>query len=159
MHRQPAKYGGDGRKNDCLQTKGTFCQRRQSKKKLDAGEELEEGLLEVVEEALDTTDQLSEDAVIKLDKLATEKEETKALISARPKMAFEVFTSDFSQFTNFCSNQETIYEMFYDASAPDKGASQQLFQLSKILAPDLAQSVLSYSGSENSAKRRQTGWL
>ena len=126
--------------------------------KLDAGEELEEGLMEVIEEALDTADQLGESTVIRLDKLATEKEETKALISARPKMAFEVFTGDFSQFATFRSNQEQIYDMFYDASAPDKGASQQLFQLSKILAPDLAKSVLSYSGSENSAQKA-ADWL
>ena len=106
--------------------------------KLDAGEELEEGLMEEIEGALDTADQLSESAVIRLDKLATEKEETKALISARPKMAFEVFSGDFSQFATFKSNQEQIYEMFYDPSAADKGASQQLFQLSKLLSPDLA---------------------
>ena len=126
--------------------------------KLDAGEELEEGLMEEIEGALDTADQLSEGAVIRLDKLATEKEETKALIAARPKMAFEVFSGDFSQFATFKSNQEQIYEMFYDPSAADKGASQQLFQLSKLLSPDLAKSVLSYSGSENSAKKA-ADWL
>ena len=48
--------------------------------------------------------------------------------------------------------------MFYDANAPDKGASQQIFQLSKILSPDLAKSVLSYSGSENSAQKA-ADWL
>ena len=48
--------------------------------------------------------------------------------------------------------------MFYDANAPDKGASQQLFQLSKILSPDLARSVLSYSGSKNSAQKA-ADWL
>ena len=121
--------------------------------KLDAGEELEAGLMAEIEQALDTADLLGESTVFRLDKLATEKEETKALISARPKMAFEVFTGDFSQFATFRSNQEQIYDMFYDASAPDKGASQQLFQLSKILAPDLAKSVLIYSGSENSAQK------
>ena len=71
--------------------------------------------MEAIEEAPDTADQLSESAVIRLDKLATEKEETKALISARPKMTFEVFTGDFSQFATFRSNQEQIYEMIYDA--------------------------------------------
>ena len=89
--------------------------------------------------------------MVRLDKLATEKEETKALIVARPKMPFEVFSGDFSQFATFKANQERIYEKFHDPSAADKGASQQLFQLSKLLSPDLAKSVLSYSGSENSA--------
>ena len=43
-------------------------------------------------------------------------------------MVFEVFRGDFSQFATFKANQERIYEMFYDASAPVKGAIQQLFQ-------------------------------
>ena len=126
--------------------------------KVDAGEDLEAGLVAEVEEALDTADLLAENAVIRLDRIATEKEETKALISARPKMAFEVFTGDVSQYPTFLANQEQLYEMFYNAAAPDKGASQQLFQLSKILSPDLARSVLSYSGSEDSAQKA-VAWL
>ena len=43
--------------------------------------------------------------------------------------------------------------MFNDANAPDKGASQQLYQLSKILAPDLARTVLSFSGAQDSAQK------
>ena len=73
--------------------------------KLDAGEELKAGLMAEIEQALDTADLLGEDAVIRLDKLATEKEEAKALISARPKMAFEVFTGDVSQYSTFLSNK------------------------------------------------------
>ena len=73
-------------------------------------------------------------------------------------MAFEVFTGDVSQYPTFLSNQEQLYKMFYDANALDKGAPQQLFQLSKILSLDLAKSVLSYSGSENSA-RKAADWL
>ena len=65
--------------------------------KVDAEEELEAGVMAEIEEALDTADLLAESAVIQLDQLATEKEEAKALISARPKMAFEVFTGDVSQ--------------------------------------------------------------
>ena len=113
---------------------------------MDSKEDLEDGLMTEIEEALDTADLLAESAVIQLDKLTADKEETKALISARPKMAFEVFTGDVTQYQTFRSNQERLYEMFYDANAPDKGASQQLFQLSKILSADLAKSVLSYSG-------------
>ena len=73
-------------------------------------------------------------------------------------MAFEVFTGDVSQYQTFRSNQEQLYEMFFDANAPNKGASQQIFQLLKILSPDLAKSVLSYSGSENSAQKA-ADWL
>ena len=58
----------------------------------------------------------------------------------------------------FLANQEQLYEMFFDPNAPDKGASQQLFQLLKILAPDLARTVLSFSGAENSAQRA-ADWL
>ena len=126
--------------------------------KVDAGEELEPGFMAEIEEALDTADLLAENAIIRLDKLATEKEEAKALVSARPKLAFKVFTGDVSQYPTFLANQEQLYEMFYDENAPDKGASQQLFQLSKILAPNLARTVLSYSGSKNSAQKA-ADWL
>ena len=85
---------------------------------------MEAGLMAEIEEALDTADLLAESAVIQLDKLATEKEEAKALVSARPKMAFEIFTGDVSQYPTFRANQEQLYEMFYDTNAPDKGASQ-----------------------------------
>ena len=48
--------------------------------------------------------------------------------------------------------------MFYNANAPDKGASQQLYQLYKILAPDLARTVLSFSEAEDSAQKAKK-WL
>ena len=41
--------------------------------KVDAGEELEPGFMAEIEEALDTADLLAENAIIRLDKLATEK--------------------------------------------------------------------------------------
>ena len=41
--------------------------------KVDAGEELEAGLMAEIEEDLDTADLLAKNAVIRLDKLATEK--------------------------------------------------------------------------------------
>lgn len=107
------------------------------REKVNSEEELEVGLMAEIEEALDTADLLAESAFIQLDKLTADKEETKALISARPKMAFEVFTGDVTQYQTFRANQERLYEMFYDGNAPDKGASQQLFQLSKILSPTL----------------------
>ena len=49
--------------------------------------------------------------------------------------------------------------MFYDANAPDKGASQLLYQLSKILAPDPARTVLSFSGAEDSAQKAKNRLL
>ena len=48
--------------------------------------------------------------------------------------------------------------MFYDANALDKGDSQQPYQLFKILAPDLAKTVLSFSGAEDSAHKAKK-WL
>ena len=126
--------------------------------KVDAGEELEPGFMANIELALDQSDDLAESAIGRLDKLATEKEETKALVSARPKLAFETFTVDVSQYPSFLANQEQLYEMFYDPNAPDKGESQQIIQLKKILAQDLARTVLSFSGAENSAQKT-ADWL
>ena len=48
--------------------------------------------------------------------------------------------------------------MFYDPHTPDKGASQQLFQLNKILSPDLARTVMSFSGAEHAAQK-SADWL
>ena len=103
--------------------------------KVDSGEELEPGFMAEIELALDQSDDLAESAIRRLDKLATEKEETKALVYARPKLAFETFTGDVSQYHTFLANQEELYKMFYDRNAPDKGVSQQLFQLKKKFGP------------------------
>ena len=70
--------------------------------------------------ALDQSDDLADSAIRRLDKLATEKEETKFLVSARPKLAFESFTRDVSQYPSFLANHEELYKMFYDPNAPDK---------------------------------------
>ena len=77
---------------------------------------------------------------------------------ARPQLAFKTFSGDVSQYLTFLANQEQLFEMFYDPNAPDKGASQQLFQLSKILALDLARTFLSFSGAESSAQKAKD-WL
>ena len=121
--------------------------------KVDGGEELEPGFMAEIEASLDKSDELAESAIRKLDKLATEEKENKAIMASSPKIAFETFSGDVSKYPTFLANQEQIFEMFYDANVPDKGASQQLYQLSKILAPDLARTVLSFSGAQDSAQK------
>ena len=48
--------------------------------------------------------------------------------------------------------------MFEDKKAVDGGAAQQLYQLSKILSPDLAKSVMRFSGAERGAQKA-VEWL
>ena len=48
--------------------------------------------------------------------------------------------------------------MFQDKNAPDGGAAQQLFQLSKILSPELSSIVMSFSGAERGAEKA-VAWL
>ena len=48
--------------------------------------------------------------------------------------------------------------MFQDKNAADGGAAQQLFQLSKILSPELSRMVMSFSGAERGA-RKAVSWL
>jgi hypothetical protein len=79
-----------------------------------------------IEASLDKSDELAESAIRKLDKLATEEKENKAIMASSPKIAFKTFSGDVSKYPTFLANQEQIFEMFYDANAPDKGASQQL---------------------------------
>ena len=102
---------------------------------------------------LDRSDELAESAVRKLVKLATEEKENKAKMASMPKIALETFSGDVSQCPTFLANQEQIFEMFYDANMPDKGESQQLYQLSKILAPDLVRTVLLFNGAQDSAQK------
>ena len=125
--------------------------------KVDAGEELEPGFMAEIEEALDTADLLAVNAIIQLDKMATEEKEAKALVSARPKLAFKVFTGDVSQYPTFLANQKRLYKMFYDETAPDKGASQQLFQLSKILARTLPEACSAIAAPRIQLRRQRTG--
>ena len=126
--------------------------------KVEGGEEQEPGFMAEIEASLDKSDELAESAIRKLDKLATEEEENKAMMASRPKIAFETFSGDVSQYPNFLANQEQIFENFYDANAQDKGASQQLYQLSKMLAQDPARTVLSFSGAQDSAQKAKK-WL
>ena len=90
------------------------------REKVNSEEDLEARLIAEIEEALDTADLLAKNAVIQLDILTAEKEESKALIAARPNMAFEVFSGDVTQYQTFRANQERLYEMFFYATAPDK---------------------------------------
>ena len=76
--------------------------------KLDSGEELEPGFMAKIKSALDKSYDLAESAIRRLDKLATEEKETKALVSARPILAFETFTGDVSQYPTFLVNQEQL---------------------------------------------------
>ena len=48
--------------------------------------------------------------------------------------------------------------MFQDKNAPDGGAAQQLFQLSKLLSPKLSRTVMSFSGAERGAEKA-VAWL
>ena len=48
--------------------------------------------------------------------------------------------------------------MFQDKNAADGGAAQQLFQLSQILSPKLARTVMSFSGAERGAEKA-VSWL
>jgi hypothetical protein len=48
--------------------------------------------------------------------------------------------------------------MFADKHAPDGGAAQQIFHLSKILSPDLVRTVMSFRGAERAAEKA-VDWL
>ena len=93
-----------------------------------------------------------------LDDLAKDKKEARANVSARPRLSYETFSGDISQFPTFQANQRELFKQFQDKNAPDGGATQQLFQLSKILSPDLSSTVMSFSGAERGAEKA-VAWL
>ena len=72
--------------------------------KLDLAEELEPSFPAVIESALDQSDALAKQAMRKLDQISREKEEAKAIVSAGPKMAYEAFLGDVSQYPTFVAN-------------------------------------------------------
>ena len=73
-------------------------------------------------------------------------------------MSYETFLGDVSQFPTFQANQKQLFKMFADKHTPDGGAAQKLFQVSKILSPDLARTVLSFSSTEWAAGKA-VDWL
>ena len=102
----------------------------------------------VIEQALEESEDLAEHAMLQLDELVTNERETRANVSARPRLSYKTFSGDISQYRTFQANQRKLFLMFQDKAAPDGGAAQQLFQLSKILSPDLAHTMMSFSGAE-----------
>ena len=93
-----------------------------------------------------------------LDNLASSEREARANVSACPRLSYETFSGDISQFPTFQANQKELFKMFEDKKALDGGAAQQLYQLSKILSPDLARTVMSFSGAEKGAEKA-IAWL
>ena len=66
--------------------------------KMNMESEIEPSFLAVIKSALDQSDDLARQAMKKLDQLAREKEVAKAFVSARPKMVYETFLGDVSQY-------------------------------------------------------------
>ena len=65
----------------------TDCAKKNSDK-VDAETDMEETSLVVIEETLDRAERLAFYASLRLDELATLKEEEKALMQARPKLTY-----------------------------------------------------------------------
>ena len=76
--------------------------------KVDGGEELEPGFMAEIEAILDKSDDLADSAIGKLEKLATEERENKAIMAARPKLSFETFSGDVSQYPTVFGQSGTI---------------------------------------------------
>ena len=112
----------------------------------------------VIEQALEESEQLATAAIIRLDELAREEKETRANVSARPRISYEIFAGDIGKFPTFSQNQQELYKMFANPKAADGGGAQQLFQLSKILSPELARTVMSFSGAERGADKA-VSWM
>ena len=121
-------------------------------------DDLEAQLVVVVERALEESEGFAEGAMKQLDQLASSEREARANVSARPRLSYETFLGDIAQYPTFQANQRELFKMFEDKGAPDGGAAQQLFQLSKILSPDLARTVMSFSGAERGADKA-VAWL
>ena len=126
--------------------------------KLELDTEIEAHLLVVIEEALDKSENLASYANKRLDELSCLDKEAQEIVHARPKLSYETFSGDIGQWLTFQQNQKELFKMFADKRADNGGASQQLYQLSKILSPELPKTVMSFSGAENGAAKA-VAWL
>ena len=80
--------------------------------KLDLEEEIEPNLLVVIEAAFNESEELAECAMKRLDELSRDEIEARANVSARPRLSYETFSGDISQFPAFQANQRELYKMF-----------------------------------------------
>ena len=126
--------------------------------KFDVEDDIEPQLLVVAERVLEESEGLAESAMEQLDNLASSEREARANVSARPRLFYETFNGDISQFPTFQQNQKELFKMFEDKKALDGGAAQQLYQLSKILSPDLARTVMMFIGAERGVEKA-VKWL
>ena len=72
--------------------------------KLDVEDDIEPQLLVVAERALEESEGLAESAMEQLDNLASSEREARANVSARPRLSYETFSGDISQFPTFQAN-------------------------------------------------------
>ena len=80
--------------------------------KLDLEEDLEPYLLAVIEQALEESEQLASAAIIRLDELVREEKETRANVSARPRISYKIFAGNIGKLLTFSQNQQELYKMF-----------------------------------------------
>ena len=72
--------------------------------KLDLEEDLEAQLVVVIEQALEESEDLEEQAVQQLDELVTNEREARANVSARPRLSYKIFSGDISPYPTFQAN-------------------------------------------------------
>ena len=77
--------------------------------KLDLAEDIEAHLLIVMEGALEESEELAERAMQRLYELARDERETRANVSAQPRLSYETFPGEISQFPKFQANQRELF--------------------------------------------------
>ena len=80
--------------------------------KLDSAEELEPGVLGCDQISARAERWFSQTGNGQVGQIIYRKKEAKAFVSARPKLAFETFSGDVSQYPTFLTNQEELYKVF-----------------------------------------------
>ena len=95
--------------------------------RVDVETDIEETFLVVIEETLEKAESLAFYATLRLDELATLKEEEKALMQARPKLTYKTFKGDAGTFGTFQRNQKEIYKAFEKKEKPSKYFNCQRF--------------------------------
>ena len=108
---------------------------------------MSEQMQEKVEKAIEESEILEHFGTLHLDALSQKECQDRVNITQTPKLSYETIDRSYSGFSTFLKNQEQLCSYY-----PDQ-PQQQLVQLSKITSPEIAKTLMSFSGSENCATK------
>ena len=86
---------------------------------------------EKVEKAIKEGENLEHYGTLRLNVLSQKEQKDRLNINQRPKLSYDLFNGEYSEFAMFLKNQEQLFSNYLDQN------KKQLVQLSKITSPEI----------------------